>query len=646
MKNTIPKKLGAALVIVAAVAYAIYRVGSIASAYSIPNLLAAICELTLLALVCVETVLLSSGGTRPARKQDEGVLIESAKSVLFSSQAHHTQSQGTTSTRTHTDQVIASGSYETAPVDAVVFAEEATDEELRRCFLSLDLIDEIANVYVIDDSLSSQREELTKEFSFHAVESFAHLVATTDKVLICRGTDILYPDACKIARTYDVRGAGFLELRSVYSDERALGNNGVIEVSDKRQLIREALATRGLSTWSTGPALVQADVISTNLKATTAVAFFRSCERKGIHGYITEEVVSEEISHEQTISEVEWRALDFAYTAGAWRHSYKASGQRITGLWVKAWSAFVNISLVRRIATVGMILAFALAPTHFGFVTTSYVAIAAATIAVIMAGSYISGDKRGVFARIREFYFDIEAVMYSAYKSLIKPEMRASDKSIVKKLPSVSFLLVLTDAALVYRVIRQYNNEFATGVDRLLKFGSLFAGYALLVSLLIGLGMVIVRQSRSAMRREISRGANINSEPVSMIDLSPGGAGCISVSGMDVDSTVEFESSLPTGTENTKFSCSAIVRSSMPWNDSYRIGLSFVDLDQKQRDTLETYCSIVYPHEQARQTFEGSQVGAVKIGKINGKSEKRILSYAATFIALGAIIFSNLSSFR
>ncbi len=643
MKNNIPKKLGAALVILASVTYATYRVTSVAGSYSTANFLTAVCEVTLLALVVIETVLLSSGRARVARKQDESVLIESAKSVLFSSKTTQTQAGGAT-TRVETSQVTASGSFEHAPVDAVVFAEKSTTDELRRCFLSLNLINDVTNVYVIDPSLSSERAQLIKEFNFHAVESYSRLVATTDKVLVCRGTDVLYPDAFDVARTYDIGDEGFLELRSVYSDERALGNNGVIEVSDKRQLIRETLASRGLSTWSTGPAIVNAHAISESTKATSAVSFFRACERNGVHGYITEEVVSEEISHEQTISEVEWRALDFAYTAGAWRHSYARSGSRVIGLFVKAWSAFVNISLVRRIATVAMVLAFTLVPSKFGFVTTSYLTWAAATIAAVMVGSYLSGDTRGILARVREFYFDIEAVMYNGYKSLIKPEDRASDKSIVKKLPVVSFLLVLTDAALVYRVVRQYNNEAETVVIRLLKYGSLFAGYALLVTLLIGLGMVIVRQSRSAMRREISRGANLNSEPVSMIDLSPGGAGCISVTDGEIDSTVTFESSLPTGNENTKFTCSAIVRSSVPWNDSYRVGLSFVDLDQKQHDTLEIYCSIVYPHEQARQSFEAEKVGTIKLGKVNGKAEKRFLSYAASFIALGAIIFSNLSS--
>lgn len=148
------------------------------------------------------------------------------------------------------------------------------------------------------------------------------------------------------------------------------------------------------------------------------------------------------------------------------------------------------------------------------------------------------------------------------------------------------------------------------------------------------------------MRREISRGANLDAEPVSMIDLSPGGAGCISVASYEVGSIVKFDSSLPSFGDNIKFSCAATVRSCVEWNGSYRLGLSFVEINQDQKDVLETYCSIVYPHAQSRATFESERARDIKMPKVHGIPEKRFLSYAASFIALGAIIFSNLSTWR
>ncbi len=555
----ISRKVGAILVDVASLAYVSYRMVSVVQSFSVSNLMVYTCELSLLALVCVEATLLASRMPIRARKQEESVLLESAQNVLFAQEktnaiAHAKTSREIAHRHFASTDISLSARYSAATHDVIVFTEEATCEQLRRCFLSLRLMEDLDHVYVIDNSLSADRAELAQEFGFHILKSFHHLVATTEKILVCRGTDILYPDSCALGSTYDIDDSTYLELRSVYSDERALGGNVVIEVSDKRQLIREALSTRALATWSTGPALVSANAINESASITNAVSFFRACEVNGVHGLITQEIMSEEISVEPTISEIEWRALDFSYTTGAWRHSYKRSPS-FMGLLIKAWSALINISIVRRISTIFLILAFVLTPSSFSFVSSEYVLVATAMIAVALLGGYISGDNRPVFARIREFYFDVEAVMYLAYRRFIKLEDRMKDTSIVKKLPSVSFFLIVTDAALVYRVIRQYNSSNGTNVSQFLRYVSLVAGYALLVSLLIGLGMVMMRQMRSAMRREISRGANINSEPVSMVDLSPGGVGCLSVLPLEVGSNIQFESSLPTKTESIRFRC-------------------------------------------------------------------------------------------
>jgi len=641
------KKLGALLIAIASLSFAAFRVSVLMNDFSWMNAAVGACEISILTLASIEASLMATATTKRARKQDDTVLMESAKTILFSSNAGSVSEQnGETKVKVDAASVSSSANFVSSNVDVVVFAQDSTLEQLRRCFLSINMLDDVDHVYLIDSKLSTERENLTKEFSFFVADSFHNIVATTERVLICRGTDILYPDAVKIGRTYDIDDSTFLELRSVYSDERALGINGVVDVTDKRQMIREALSTRGLSTWSTGPAIVPSSSLEFSAHATTSTQFFRSCEKHGIHGIITDEIMSEEISHEQTISEVEWRALDFSYSSGAWKHKYNSSGSRMIGLGVKTWSAMINASLVRRMATIALVLYCVTRPSSFNFVNITYIAAGFVTAIIIFTSGYLMGDKRGLFARIREFYFDIEAVMYNIYKSMIAPEQRAKDSSIVKKLPSVSVLLILTNATLVFRVYQQYNEQLDDSVNNFLKNFSLFSGYALLVTMLIGLGMVIVRQSRSAMRREVSRGANLDSEPIAMIDLSPGGAGCVSITSFEIGKEIEFESSLPTKNESVKFRCRAVVRSNVAWNDSYRVGIEFLEIDREQLDVLETYCSIVYPHAQAREVIDVQREKGAKIAKLNGKAEKRFLSYAASFIALGAIIFSNLSALQ
>ena len=639
------KKIAALVASIATLLFTIYRGFVLFSDFSWINVSVAICEISLLALACLEVVLMSTAKEKSIREQDDTILIESAKAMLLSSNGEVASEQNSkTKVMLSTTKTAVTNDYSASNVDVMVFAEEATLGQLRRCFLSVSLLDEVDHVYLIGRNISEEQNDMAQEFKYFVADSLQDIRATTDNVLICRGTDILYPDVIRVAKTYGSTESAFLELRSVYSDERALGVNGVVEIADKRQMVREALSSRGLSTWSTGPAIVTSSALEHANVATTSAQFFRGCEKNGIHGLMTDEIMSEEISHEQTISEVEWRALDFSYSSGVFKHSYKTSGSRLIGFGIKSWAMLISTSLVRRIATIALVLYCVMRPSLFSFIDSTYLIAGAITALVIIATSYIGGDKRGPSSRIREFYFDIEAAMYTMYKSFIKPEDRAKNSSIVKKLPSVSLLLILTNFVLVFRVYRQYNDQIDSSTGHFLTNFSLFAGYAMLVTLLIGLGMVIVRQTRSAIRREVSRGANVDAEPIAMIDLSPGGAGCVSVTSMEVGKEIDFESSLPSKNGNEKFRCRAVIRSSVKWNDSYRVGIEFLEIDRSQLDILEIYCSVVYPHTQAREVIDRQLEKGQKLGKLNGKVEKRFLSYAASFVALGAIIFLNLST--
>ncbi len=641
MENFRIRHIGATIVVLSSAIYGLFRLNMLIDSYSVIHLVAFACEIGALALISTEAILLASRTKAKARKQDERVLIESAKQVLYSSsQSETTTSQISGETLTKVDQKTqVVNSFSSEPVDVCVFAEDASYDELRRCFLSLKQARDIENIYVVASDASDSTRELISEFSFSLVESTSDMNATTKNVLVCRGKDIIYPDANEIAKTYDFDGSAFLELRSVFSDENALGDNGLVQIQDKRQQVRESLATRGLATWSTGPAIVQFDAAKEFKNITAASDFFRLLEQNGIHGEITQEIVSEEISYEATIAEVDWRSDDFNYTSRAVRNSYKTS--KLLGFMIKVWAALVSTSYLRRITAISLALLFVLVPARFEFVSYNYLLSLAGVVAAISIGGYLAGDKRDLVTRIREFYFDLEAVVYNIYKGFLPSETKGTEKSIVRKLPSVSFLLVTADMILVYRVFRQYNNADETLVSNLLKIMSLLGGFLLVVSLLVGLGMVVVRQSRTAQRREISRGANLKGEPVSMIDLSPGGAGCISVMKFEEGDTVKFESSFPIGDSSKKFTCEAKIKSCVQWGDSYRIGIAFENVSRAELDTLETYCSVVYPHAQARDPEVSEKVSKVNV---NTRAEKRFISYAATYITLAAVIFSNITT--
>lgn len=643
MATNIKGKIGVAIIVSASFAYIATRLAGLAEDFQLLSAVAAVVEVLTLLTVCVECVLLATKTEAPARKHDAVAILESAKSVLFTEVAQQSaQAGGSVRLETQIGQEAKISKYQSETIDICVIVGEATTQDLRRSLLSIAIVENKATVYVVESAQREEYLELIENFGFESVSSISAINATTSQVLVCRGIDVIYPDACSIAQSYEIDENTFLELRNVYSDQKALGSNAAMGFDDKREKIREALATRGLSTWSTGPAIVNSQAFTKGAKARSIESFFHSLERAGVHGSLTEEVASEEILLEQTVSEVKWRAIDIAYTSKAFAHAYKTKGSKLIGGLVKVWSALTAVAAIRRLVIAGVVALYVLNPVHFEFVNSAYITSIVFVAACVALGSFLLGDKRGVSARIRETYFDQEAVAYLGYKSLISD--KEANKSIVKKLPAVSFLLIASCAVLILRVYFQHQAGNDIALTQFQKNFSLFSGYLLLVSLLVGLGMVIVRQARATQRREVSRGANIDSEPVSMINLSPGGVGCVSVSAYEVGSKIQFSSSLPTREENTKFSCLAIVRSCVEWNDSYRIGLEFVELNQDQQDALETYCSIIYPHQQARESVTEAAQAKEKVVKVNGKAEKRFLSYAASFIALGSVIFINLSS--
>ena len=160
--------------------------------------------------------------------------------------------------------------------------------------------------------------------------------------------------------------------------------------------------------------------------------------------------------------------------------------------------------------------------------------------------------------------------------------------NLTKRMPAVSTLLIAADAAIVYRVYRESNLLPGAGVTTISRNITMIAGYALIVSLLFGLSMVVVTQMRKSIRREVSRGAVVNEEPVSMVDLSPRGAGIISSVAYKVGEHVKFKSKL-SSLNNEPLDCSATVRSCFEKTGNYRVGIEFDELIQDQIDELETY---------------------------------------------------------
>ena len=636
------KKLGAVLTVLSAIAYIVFRASTLTSSGSLFNVVSFAIETTCALAFATEAILLSV--IMPTKKfhSSEDEIMQSASRLLSSNTtASNSIIGGTSDTKIGVTQETTISKY-IEEADVVVFVETATPADLRRNFLSLEGIEGIHSVFVIDPTQSNSTKELCKEFSHELITNFSQTAINTSTYLVCRGVDIIYPDVLNIARHYDFKGKAWLELRSVYSDEHVFGGKSEVVIDDKRQMIRESLSSRSLAPWSTGPAIVGVDKLESFSKVTRAQDFFNICEKNSIHGVITEEIASEELSHEQTFSEILWRNLEMSYLVKSFGAKYSKSSQRILGTFIKIFSFFSVTSILRRLALLSATIYIVLVPKTIEYVDSTYVAISAVLLCLAVFGSYMAGDRRPFVFRVREFYFDIEAVLWNFYKKTILKMDYKKMVNLTKRMPAVSTLLIAADAAIVYRVYRESNLLPGAGVTTISRNITMIAGYALIVSLLFGLSMVVVTQMRKSIRREVSRGAVVNEEPVSMVDLSPGGAGIISSVAYKVGEHVKFKSKL-SSLNNEPLECSATVRSCFEKTGNYRVGIEFDELIQDQIDELETYCLVTYPHSLARNTDGVRERNDSSTSKVVGKSQRRALAYACSFVALGSVFYSNIS---
>ena len=636
------KKMGVMLTVLGAIAYIGYRITTLSSFDSTLNIVLFAIESMCILAVAVEAVLL--GVKLPVGKvENSQAQIMQAASKLLTSNAQVNamiQENGSSDTKQKIEQKIKIEKY-FEEVDAVVFVEDTTLNELRRNFLSLNNIEGLRNIFVVDEQQATSTKELCAEFNFNYISKFGDAEIDTSVYLVSRGTDILYPDILNVAKNYDFKGKSWLELRSVFSDEHAFGVNDTVAIKEKRQLVREALSSRSLAPWSTGPALFSSDNMESFEKITTAKDFFAKCENNSLHGQMTNEIASEKVSLDQTYSEIYLRSIEMSYFTKMFKSKYAKKGERLLGMLIKTFALLNVTSIIRRISLMAVIGFALLNPSTLSYMTMSFLAISAVALSVIFAGSYLAGDTRNAVCRIREYYFDVEAICWSGYKKLFKKMSQAKIVNLTKRMPFVSMILIAIDLAIVYRVFMESGAEagsFVTGIPRNV---SMIAGYSLIVTLLVGLSLVVVTQLRSAIRRDISSDATIDGDQVSMVDLSPGGAGVISSIELEIGSHVNFKSNL-TPENNKSFECSAIVRSCFSKSGVYRIGLEFEELMQDQCDELEVYCLITYPHSLARN-INNIKKKDVIVSKVYGKAQRRTLAYACSFVALGSVFYANIS---
>lgn len=637
------KKLGVALTLIGAIAFIAYRATTLGVAGSAFNWAAFFIETSCIAAFVTEAVLLSVQVPVKKLHSSEAEIMHSASKVLstntIATSAKAKGGDGDTKVAEFVETIVSKYIEE---ADVVVFVESATPTDLRRNFLSLKGIEGIKNVNVIDPSSANSTKELCEEFNYSMVSNFAQTEISTATYLVCRGVDIVYPDVINLGKQYDFKAKSWLELRSVFSDEHVFGGHSSVVVDDKRQMLRDALSTRSLAHWSTGPALIGADNLETFATVTRAQDFFNTCEQNGVHGITTDEIASEEVSQEQTYSDIIWRNLELSYIAKSFGAKYNKPGQKFLGALIKIFAFFTLTSIVRRLALGAAIAYVVIDPSTLEYMTTTFLTTYVVLAAVIFAGSYLAGDDRPFVARIREYYFDVEASVWGLYSKALGSMAKERRINFTKRMPFTSLLLIAIDAVIVYRVIQETNAQAGTYVVGIPRNVSMIAGYSLIVSLLFGLSMVVVTQLRKSVRREVSRGAIVNGEPVSMVDLSPGGAGIIATASLEVGTHVRFKTKLST-TNGESLECSATVRSCVEKSGNFRIGLEFEELLQCQVDELETYCLITYPHALARNVDGVRERSDSTYSKVNGKTQKRALAYACSFVALGSVFYSNIS---
>jgi hypothetical protein len=555
---------------------------------------------------------------------------------------------------------------EIAPVDAVVRVDDQPDHEVRATLLALGGVQHVSRAVIVDLRGRPSIAALAREFGAvysavgdddrNGLQVMTTVVGTDQFVLLDAGDvptgDIVARLAVDLADDHVavVQGMGV----SLAIDSAEHGPDGRHELIFERSSLNPALGRRGCAVWLGSGSLVRTAAlreISIGGEAALEAQWLIGAELLAAGWRIKAPGDIAVVAHRAILSQpsVAQNRLERARAArrmvfgrgGALRSPSMVTRQRLATL---AWSVR-PLSGLRRVvflALLGSTLLAGAVPFHanafvmaFGWFPSFL--YTAAGLGLLSGWTLRPGDR----AR-----WSLHS-MGSACRSLRSARFEVpTGREPIVSLPGAQYgaSLVVTVMVLGVILIIRGVSDRATHTLGALPQSSLLA---LLVVTLWVLALALDHLRVLARRSPLRRGARVlaslsatfGERAVSVVDLTPLGAGLISQSGSDVNERLTLDTVIPTRSGVTSVRIPCVVRNVMlAATGEFRIGVSFGDTDVASANALAEFCTIE-PTWERLGTVPGLGISTSRRiapateleASVSGKMAMRLLSLLALF---------------
>ncbi|MEY4338881.1 MAG: hypothetical protein RLZ14_731 [Actinomycetota bacterium] len=579
-------------------------------------------------------------------------------------------------------RTIAAGSFDTTvgePVDVVVRVVDQELHEIRATLLSLRAVDRAGDVLVVDHSGRPEVVTLAAEFQcMYAATDLddanglrvMHAAVRTPQFLLLDAGDVPSHDivvrlAVDLAdpAVAVVQGLGV----SLAAESPEHGPHCRHELAFERSSLNPALGRRGLAVWLGSGSLVRTDALrEVPMGAGSAVeAHWNATAALHRAGWsVVAPADATVVGHRTMLRDIDvyhervqrTRAARLMLTGehGALRGTTGGVAPRLAAL---AW-AVRPLSSFRRVAMVAVLCAALLAgelPMQ-----VSPVAMFALWAPAFVYGSLgiclLSGWTLRPGDRTRWSLHNIGA----AFTSLRTAESveATADRSPIFSLPSSQYgpsLVVVVVALSVVLTLRGLSEQFTHALGVLPHAALLAMLLSGLWLLALSLDVLRVLARRSVWRRAERVGtdlvATLHHELMTVVDITPLGAGLVGMASFDVGEYVPMHVSVPSRTGVTDLALGVVVRNvSVSPAGEWRVGVEFIGIDDAAANALAEFCTIE-PVWEAVGSMPGVSVlearpipGAPAAVPNAGRATLRVMSTLALAGALASALPSAASA--
>jgi hypothetical protein len=507
-----------------------------------------------------------------------------------------------------------------ALLDAVVLVDQQPDHEVRATLLALRAVQHVAQVVLVD--LSARPEMAALANHFHAVYAASDpadrngvrvMLATvrTPQFVLLEAGDVPTGDIVdRLVAGFDdpqvavVQGLGV----SLAEDSAEHGPNGRHELVFERSSLNPALGRRGHAVWLGSGSLVRTDAAREpmvgndvgletlwQMSADLMASGWKIVAPGGVavvahRGVDAEQAVSQDRVQRARAA----RRMVFG-PRGVLRSGSFSAGQRLSLL---AWSVR-PLSGLRRVVFLTLLGGALLAgsvPFHASALAL-VVAWLPAFVYTSLGLALLSGWTLRPGDRARWSLHSMGAACQSLRSTVAAhPVGRAP----IVALPAPQYgagLVIAVVGLSATLVLRGVSDRFTHTLGAMPQSALMALLIVTLWALALSLDLLRVLARRRQLRRSVrvvsSLAATLGERAVSIVDLTPLGAGLISQTGVELSERLLLDSAIPTRTGVTTVRVACIVRNVSPLADGdYRIGVEFGDTSDATADALAEYCTI------------------------------------------------------